>query len=68
MMEIFQEEKVTKNIRNLLRLKKELNYIAMKDIRNLLRLEKKLKQIKREYLEILRILLIMIKKRTTKNQ
>ena len=37
MMEILclKEENVIKDIRNLFRLKKELNYIAIKDIRNI---------------------------------
>ena len=59
-----EEEKIIKGIRNLFRLKKELNYTAIKDIRNLFRLEKKkLKKLKIEYLEILRIFLSMKKKR-----
>ena len=41
-----EEEKIIENIRNLFRLKKELNYTAIKDIRNLFRLEKKTKAIK----------------------
>ena len=57
-----EEEKIIENIRNLFRLKKELNYTAIKDIRNLFRLEKKLKQLKIEYLEILKIFLSMKKK------
>ena len=57
-----EEEKIIKNIRNLFRLKKELNYTAIKDIGNLFRLEKKLKQLKIEYLEILKIFLSMKKK------
>ena len=32
-----EEEKIIKDIRNLFRLKKELNYTAVKDIRNLFR-------------------------------
>ena len=32
-----EEEKIIKGIRNLFRLKKELNYTAIKDIRNLFR-------------------------------
>ena len=39
---------IIKDIRNLFRLKKELNYTAIKDIRNLFRLEKKVKQLKIE--------------------
>ena len=57
-----EEEKIIKNIRNLFRLKKELNYTAIKDIGNHFRLEKKLKQLKIEYLEILKIFLSMKKK------
>ena len=41
-----EEEIITKDIRNLFRLKKELNYTAVKDIRNLYRLEKDTKAIK----------------------
>ena len=41
-----EEEKIIKDIRNLFRLKKELNYTAVKDIRNLFRLEKETKAIK----------------------
>ena len=41
-----EEENTTKYIRNLFRLKKELNYTAIKDIRNLFRLEKETKTIK----------------------
>ena len=39
---------IIKDIRNLFRLKKELNYTAIKDIRNLSRLEEKVKQLKIE--------------------
>ena len=38
-----EEENITKDIRNLFRLKKELNYTAIKDTRNLFRLEKETK-------------------------
>ena len=56
------EENIIKDIRNLFRLKKEeLNYIAIKDIRNLLDKKKKLKQLKIEYLGILKIFLCMKK-------
>ena len=41
-----EEENIIKNIKNLLRLKKELNYPAIKDLRNLFRLEKETKAIK----------------------
>ena len=37
---ILEEENVIKDIRNLFRLKKELNYIAVKEKINLFRLEK----------------------------
>ena len=57
-----EEEKLIKDIRNLFRLKTELNYTAVNILRNLLAEEKKLKQLKVEYLEILRIFLGMKKK------
>ena len=41
-----EEENTIKNIRNLFRLKKELNYTAIRYIRNLFRLEKETKAIK----------------------
>ena len=41
-----EEEKLIKDIRNLFRLKKELNYTVVKDIRNLFRREKETKVIK----------------------
>ena len=41
-----EEENIIKNIRNLFRLKKELNYTEIKDIRNLFRLAKETKAIK----------------------
>ena len=63
-----EEEKIIKDVRNLFRLKEELNYTAIKDIRNLFRLGKKLKQLKIEYLEILRIFLSMEKKKIIINQ
>ena len=44
----FEEEKIVKDIRNLFRLKKELNYTAIKDITNLFRREKETKAIKAE--------------------
>ena len=40
------EEKIIKDIRNIFRLKNELNYTAIKEIRNLFRIEKKTKAIK----------------------
>ena len=45
-----EEENIIKDIRNLFRLKKELNYTAIKDIRNVfLEEKKKLKPLKIEY-------------------
>ena len=44
-----EEENVIKDIRNLSRLKEELNYTAIKDMRNFFRLEKETKAIKIEY-------------------
>ena len=41
-----EEEKIIKDIKNLFRWKKELNYTAIKDIRSLFRLEKETKTIK----------------------
>ena len=41
-----EEENIFKDIRDLFRLKKELNYTAIKDIRNCFRLEKETKAIK----------------------
>ena len=41
-----EEKNIIIDIRNLFRLKKELNYTTIKDIRNLFRKEKKLKQLK----------------------
>ena len=52
---ILEEENIIKDIRNPFRLKKELNYTAIIDTRNIFRLEKEIKQLKIEYLEILRI-------------
>ena len=42
---LFEEEKMIINIRDLSRLKKELNDTAIKDTRNLFRLNKKLKEL-----------------------
>ena len=55
------------HIRNLFRLKKELDYTEVKNIRNLFRRQKKLKQLKVEYLEMLRYFLSMNKKRIITN-
>ena len=64
-----KEENIIKDIRNLFRLKQELNYTAIKDIRKLLVKKKKLYQLKMEYLEILRVLLRMkMKKKIIINQ
>ena len=64
-----EEENIIKDIRNLFRVKKELNYTVVKGIRNLLRLERnKLKQLKIEYLETLRIFLSMKKKKIIINK
>ena len=41
-----EKEKVIKDIRNLFRLKKELNYTAIQDITNFFRTEKEAKEIK----------------------
>ena len=41
-----EEENIIKDIRNLFRQNKELNYTAIKDIRNLFRLEEATKTIK----------------------
>ena len=41
-----EEENIIKDIKNLFRLKKELNYTAIKDTKNLFRLEKETKAIK----------------------
>ena len=57
-----EEEKIIKNIKNFFRLKSEQNYTGIKDLRNLFRLEEETKQLKIEYLEILRIFLSMKKK------
>ena len=45
-----EEKKITKDIRGLLRLKKELNYIAIKDVSNLFRREKETRAIKERIL------------------
>ena len=41
-----EEENIIRDIRNLFRLKKELDYTAIKDIRNLFRLKRETKVIK----------------------
>ena len=57
-----EEENIIKDIRNLFRLRK--NYITtIKYIRSRFRLKKKLKQLKIEYLQILRTFLSIKKKK-----
>ena len=41
-----EEKKIIKDIRNLFRLEKEINYTAIKDKRNIFRLEKEAKAVK----------------------
>ena len=41
-----EEKKIIKDIRNLFRLEKEINYTAIKDKRNIFRLEKETKAVK----------------------
>ena len=50
-------EKIIKDIRNLFKLKKELNCVAIKDIINLFRLEKETKTIKHRILRDIKNLL-----------
>ena len=42
----FDKEKIIKDLRNLFRLRKELNYTAIKNVINLFRQEKETKEIK----------------------
>ena len=49
-----KEGNIIKDIRNLFRLKEELNYTAIKDITNLFRLEKETKAIKDRMLRMFR--------------
>ena len=49
-----EEENKIKDIRNLFRIKKELNYTAIKNIRNLFRLEKETKAIKDRILRVVK--------------
>ena len=58
-----EEEEIIKDMKNLFRLKKELNYTVIKNMRDLFRQKKKLKQLKIEQLEILRIYLSMKKRK-----
>ena len=53
-----EEEKIIKDVRNILRLKKELDYTAIKDIRIRLRLEKETKAIKDRVLRDIKNLLV----------
>ena len=62
-----EEVNIIKYIRNFFRLKKELNYTAIKNI-NMFRLEKKIRPLRIESLEILRIFLSMKKKEIITNQ
>ena len=62
-----EEENIIKYIINFFRLKKELNYTAIKNI-NMFRLEKKIRPLRIESLEILRIFLSMKKKEIITNQ
>ena len=57
-----EKENIIQDIKNLFKLKKELNCTAVKDLRNLFRQKMKLKQLKIEYSKILRIFLSMKKK------
>ena len=41
-----EEENIIKDMRDIFRLKKEQNYIAIKDVRNIFRLKKQIKGIK----------------------
>ena len=54
-------ENIIKDVRNLFRLEKETNDTTFRGISNLFLLEKENKVIKKEYLEILEILLSMTK-------
>ena len=58
-----EEKKTIKDVRNLFRLKNELNYTGIKDIINLFTHKKKLKKLRTEYLEMLRIFLSMKNKK-----
>ena len=63
-----KEENVIKDIRNLFRQQKKLNYTATKDIRNLFQQKKKSKQLKIEYLRTLIFFLSMKRKKIIINQ
>ena len=62
-----EEEKIIKYIRNHFRLKKQLNYTAIKDLRNLFRREKNTKAIEDRILIDIKNFLSM-KKKITINQ
>ena len=51
---ILEEEKIIKDIKNLFRLKRELNYTSFKDIRNLLDKKKETKSIKDRKLRLIK--------------
>ena len=63
-----EKESIIKDIRNLFRLKKELNYTAIKHIRNLFRREKETKAIKDRILSDIKNFLSMKKKNIIINQ
>ena len=63
-----EEEKMIKDIRNLFRLKKELNYTAIKDIGNRFRQQKETKEIKDRILRDIKNLFSMKKKKIIVNQ
>ena len=54
-----EEENIIKDIRNLFRIKKELNYTAIKDTKNLFRLEKETKALKPVRVRIFRVTIIL---------
>ena len=63
-----EEERMIKDIRNLFRLKKELNYTAIKDIGNRFRQQKETKEIKDRILRDIKNLFSMKKKKIIVNQ
>ena len=63
-----EEENIIKDIRNLLRLRKELNYAAIKDIKNLFRMEKETKVIKDRILKDIKSLFSVKKKKIIINR
>ena len=64
---ILEEENIVKDIRNLFRLKKELNYTAIKDVRSLFRQKKETKAIKDRILRDIKNLFEHIEKGTFYN-